>query len=138
MALTGKTVAGSRRSDPCDREVGLRIRSLRLSRRMSQADLGDRLGLTFQQIQKYEKGQNRIAAGRLLRLAEIFQVPVSTLFGARGSAARGGKEPFEFLRVSGAVRLLEAYGRMGDGKFQRAFVRLAEQVALTSQRSSRD
>ena len=138
MALTGKTVAGSRRSDPYDREVGLRIRSLRLSRRMSQTDLGDRLGLTFQQIQKYEKGQNRIAAGRLLRLAEIFQVPVSTLFGARGSAARGGKAPFEFIGVSGAVRLLEAYGGIRDGAVRRALLRLAEEIALTSRRSSRD
>ena len=73
---------GSRKTDSYDREVGLRVRTLRLSRRMSQNDIGQRLGITFQQIQKYENGANRIGAGRLQRIAEIFEVPVAALFGA--------------------------------------------------------
>jgi transcriptional regulator with XRE-family HTH domain len=128
---------GSRKADAYDREVGLRVRSLRLSRRMSQNDLGERLGITFQQVQKYENGANRIGAGRLLRIAEIFEVPVSALFGASGREGRARVDPFEGLRTPGAVQLLEAYGRIGDRVIRRAFLRFAEQVALTSQRSSR-
>jgi transcriptional regulator with XRE-family HTH domain len=128
---------GSRKTDAYDREVGLRVRMLRLSRRLSQADLGERLGITFQQVQKYENGANRIGAGRLQRIAEIFEVPVAALFGVSGREGRGGVDPFEGLRTPGAVQLLEAYGRIGDRVIRRAFLRFAEQVALTSQRSSR-
>jgi transcriptional regulator with XRE-family HTH domain len=128
---------GSRKADAYDREVGLRVRTLRLSRRMSQNDLGERLGITFQQVQKYENGANRIGAGRLQRIAEIFEVPVAALFGASRREGRGGVDPFEGLRTPGAVQLLEAYGRIGDRVIRRAFLRFAEQVALTSQRSSR-
>jgi transcriptional regulator with XRE-family HTH domain len=128
---------GSRKTDPYDREVGLRVRTLRLSRRMSQNDVGERLGITFQQVQKYENGANRIGAGRLQRIAEIFEVPVAALFGASRREGRAGIDPFEGLRTPGAVQLLEAYGRIGDRTIRRAFLRFAEQVAVTSQRSSR-
>ena len=128
---------GPRKPDPYDREVGLRVRTLRLTRRMSQSDLGQSLGITFQQVQKYENGANRIGAGRLQRIAEIFEVPVATPFGASPREGRAGVDPFEGLRTPGAVQLLEAYGRIGDRTIRRAFLRFAEQVALTSQRSSR-
>lgn len=127
----------SRKTDSYDREVGLRVRTLRLSRRMSQNDVGERLGITFQQIQKYENGANRIGAGRLQRIAEIFEVPVAVLFGASRREGRAGVDPFEGLRTPGALQLLEAYGRIGDRVIRRAFLRLAEQVAVTSRRSSR-
>ena len=127
---------GSRKTDAYDREVGLRVRTLRISRRMSQSGLGDRLGITFQQIQKYESGSNRIGAGRLQRIAEIFEVPVAALFGASRREGRTGVDPFEGLRTPGAVQPLEAYGRIGDRVIRRAFLRFAEQVALTAQRSS--
>jgi transcriptional regulator with XRE-family HTH domain len=125
----------ARHPDAYDREVGLRVRTLRISRRMSQNDLGQSLGITFQQIQKYETGANRIGAGRLQHIAEIFEVPVEALFGRR--EGRAGVDPFEGLRTPGAVQLLEAYGRIGDRVIRRAFLRFAEQVAVTSQRSSR-
>jgi len=128
---------GPRKPDPYDREVGLRVRTLRQSRRMSQNDVGERLGITFQQIQKYESGANRIGAGRLQRIAEIFEVPVAVLFGASGREGRTRVDPFEGLRTPGAVQLLEAYGRIGDRVIRRAFLRFAEQVALTAQRSGR-
>jgi transcriptional regulator with XRE-family HTH domain len=115
----------------------LRVRTLRLSRRMSQNDVGERLGITFQQVQKYENGANRIGAGRLQRIAEIFEVPISALFGAQRREGRAGVDPFEGLRTPGAVQLLEAYVRIGDRTIRRAFLRFAEQVAVTSQRSSR-
>ena len=128
---------GSRKADAYDREVGLRVRTLRISRRMSQNDLGERLGITFQQVQKYENGVNRIGAGRLQRIAEIFEVPVAALFGGSRREGRAGVDPFEGLRTPGAVQLLEAYGRIGDRTIRRAFLRFAEQVAVTAQRSGR-
>jgi transcriptional regulator with XRE-family HTH domain len=128
---------GPRKPDPYDREVGLRVRTLRLSRRMSQNDLGQSLGITFQQVQKYEYGANRIGAGRLQRIAEIFEVPVAVLFGASGREGRTRVDPFEGLRTPGAVQLLEAYGRIGDRAIRRAFLRFVEQVAVTAQRSNR-
>ena len=89
----------ARQLDAYDREVGLRVRSVRISRRMSQGDLGERLGITFQQVQKYEKGTNRIGAGRLQHIAEIFEVPVATLFGTSRREGRAGVDPFEGLRT---------------------------------------
>jgi transcriptional regulator with XRE-family HTH domain len=127
----------ARHPDAYDREVGLRVRSVRISRRMSQGDLGERLGITFQQVQKYEKGTNRIGAGRLQHIAEIFEVPVAALFGASRREGRAGVDPFEGLRTPGAVQLLEAYGRIGDRVIRRRFLRFAEQVAVTAQRSGR-
>ena len=83
------------------------------------------------------KTARTIGAGRLQRIAEIFEVPVAALFGASRREGRAGVDPFEGLRTPGAVQLLEAYGRIGDRVIRRAFLRFAEQVAVTSQRSSR-
>src|SRR6266705_3147392 len=70
--------APSKRSgDPRDAEIGKRIRARRLERGLSQTELGQRLGVTFQQVQKYEKGTNRVGAGRLQRVAEILDVPIT-------------------------------------------------------------
>jgi transcriptional regulator with XRE-family HTH domain len=71
---------------PTDSHVGKRVRMRRLMLGLSQTELGDALGLTFQQVQKYEKGANRISASRLQRISQIFQVPV--FFFLRPSAAR--------------------------------------------------
>lgn len=73
-------MASQRRSDYVDRHVGMRLRSQRIQLRLSQADLGEKLGVTFQQIQKYEKGQNRLGASRLWHTAQIFGVPVNWFF----------------------------------------------------------
>ena len=66
--------------NPVDRYVGSRVRMRRIMLGMSQEKLGDALGLTFQQIQKYEKGTNRVGASRIQQISEILQVPVSFLF----------------------------------------------------------
>src|SRR5260370_31061794 len=66
--------------DACDADVGRRIRAQRLLCHMSQTELGNRVGITFQQIQKYEKGVNRVGAGRLARIADVLSVPVSFFF----------------------------------------------------------
>ena len=69
-----------KRPDPVDVEVGHRIRIQRLARGMSQTALANHLGVTFQQVQKYEKGVNRVGAGRLTRIAEVLGVPVNAFF----------------------------------------------------------
>jgi DNA-binding Xre family transcriptional regulator len=69
-----------RSPDRVDIEVGRRVRTFRLEKRLSQEQLGDQLGLTFQQVQKYEKGINRIGAGRLQRIANILEIPVGDFF----------------------------------------------------------
>ena len=69
-----------RSPDRVDIEVGRRVRTFRLEKGLSQEQLGDQLGLTFQQVQKYEKGINRIGAGRLQRIANILEIPVGDFF----------------------------------------------------------
>jgi transcriptional regulator with XRE-family HTH domain len=124
--------ARPRLRDPYDREVGLRIRTLRISRRMSQTDLGTRLGVTFQQVQKYENGVNRVSAGRLRRVAEIFAVPLTSFFAPAKPSDETSNEAFVYLRVTGAVQLLQAFASIPDALTRGAFVKLAERLARTS------
>jgi transcriptional regulator with XRE-family HTH domain len=118
-----------KKPDLRDIEVGRRVRALRLEKGMSQERLGDALDLTFQQVQKYEKGTNRIGAGRLQRIAEIFGVPISALFGAQAPAAKPSDSLFELVDTSAALRLLRAYSRMTNPKLKQALVALAEEAA---------
>jgi transcriptional regulator with XRE-family HTH domain len=120
---------GSKKTNSYDRAVAARIRALRLARGMSQSELGGLIGVTFQQVQKYETGANRIGAGRLQRIAEIFDVPLATLFESPVVRRKGGADPLEALGTAGAARLVEAYSRIRDAMVRRAFVRLAEEVA---------
>jgi transcriptional regulator with XRE-family HTH domain len=78
--------------NPVDKYVGSRVRMRRIMLGMSQEKLGDALGLTFQQVQKYEKGTNRVGASRIQQISEILQVPVSFLFegGPSGTASAAG------------------------------------------------
>lgn len=66
--------------DPIDVRVGLRVRDLRVRRGLNQSQLGRALGLTFQQVQKYEKGTNRISCSKLVRIAETLSVPAAYFF----------------------------------------------------------
>jgi transcriptional regulator with XRE-family HTH domain len=89
---------GSGRADARDAEIGRRVRSRRLECRLSQVELGDRIGITFQQIQKYEKGISRIGAGRLQRIADTLEVPITFFFDGPANSAtrdvnRGGEKP---------------------------------------------
>jgi transcriptional regulator with XRE-family HTH domain len=112
-----------------DVDVGRRVRALRLKKGMSQGKLGDALGLTFQQVQKYERGMNRIGAGRLQRIAEIFGVPIGALFGAQGPAKTPSESLFEFVDSAAALRLLRAYSQIVNPKLRQALVTLAEEAA---------
>ena len=123
-----------RTRDPRDPRIGMRIRTLRIERGLSQAELGELLGVSFQQVQKYEKGVNRVSAGRIHRVAEALGVPV-TFFYAGFAPDRGRADThfielgFDLLQTSGAVRLLRAYARITNPKTRQLFMRLAETIA---------
>ena len=121
-----------------DIEMGKRIRLRRVEQRISQADLGQKLGVSFQQVQKYEKGTNRVGASRIQQISEILQVPVSFLFegGPSGVAtAEGygeGTSPAyisDFLATSEGLALTRAFTRITDAKLRRSIVELVEQIA---------
>jgi transcriptional regulator with XRE-family HTH domain len=96
---------------------------------MSQEKLGDALGLTFQQVQKYEKGVNRVGAGRLVRVAEALDVPVTFFFGATDGGVEDTRAILGFLDTSYSLRLLRAFSRIPQAQVQRAVVELVESIA---------
>jgi transcriptional regulator with XRE-family HTH domain len=116
-----------------DIHVGQSIRAHRLMARMSQAELGDVLGVSFQQVQKYEKGVNRISAGRLLQLAKIFRVPIATFYEANADFAtvKPGvtAAPVKLMSDQGAVRLLASYTEISDRGIRRGITQLADLIA---------
>jgi transcriptional regulator with XRE-family HTH domain len=122
----------SKQQDPLDIEVGRRVRSLRLEKGMSQEKLGNQLALTFQQIQKYENGTNRIGAARLQRIAQILGVSVSALYPDPVPAGRNSQEVAELIDTGSTLRLLRAYSRMRSPSLQRALTTLVEEIAEKS------
>ena len=112
-----------------DVEVGQRIRARRMAKGMSQTELGNMLGVTFQQVQKYEKGVNRVGAGRLVRVAEALDVTVSFFFGATDVGSQDTRAILGFLDTSYSLRLLRAFSRIPQGEVQRAVVDLVESIA---------
>jgi transcriptional regulator with XRE-family HTH domain len=123
--------------NPTDKYVGSRVRMRRLMLGMSQGALAGQLGLTFQQVQKYEKGTNRISASRLQAMSHILQVPVSFFFeGApqpAGMLLRSGEVPFpayvtDFLAEADGLKLARAFMRISDAKLRRSVVRLVEEI----------
>jgi transcriptional regulator with XRE-family HTH domain len=124
--------------NPTDRHVGSRVRMRRMMLSMSQEKLGDALGLTFQQVQKYEKGTNRIGASRLQQIAHILQVPVAFFFeGAPslGEPTNGMSEApspayvADFLATSDGLALTKAFMRIKEPKLRRRIVDLVQQIA---------
>ena len=122
---------GAKAPGPKDVEIGQRIRARRLLCRLSQTELADAIGVTFQQVQKYEQGVNRVGAGRLARIAEALKVPVAFFFdGAAGPNPTAGKvnEALGLLRTAGAMRVAQAFAAMpADARGQ--FLALVEIVA---------
>jgi transcriptional regulator with XRE-family HTH domain len=126
--------------NPIDTHVGARLRMRRLMLDKTQEEIAKALGITFQQIQKYEKGSNRISASRLQHLCTILKVPVSFFFDgapqSRGSPDLPEMEPDgeaaaldAFLATTDGLRLVSAYARIRDAKVRRAIVALVEQIA---------
>ncbi len=128
-----------RTMNPIDAHVGGRVRLRRMLIGMSQERLGELLGVTFQQIQKYEKGTNRIGASRLFEVAEVLDVPVQFFFddlvGASERANRGvaeaDREPFvlDFVSSAEGLALNRAYVKIKDPKLRRRVLDLVRQMA---------
>jgi transcriptional regulator with XRE-family HTH domain len=132
---------GSRRPNPIDIHVGSRVRFRRMLLGMSQEKLGERLGLTFQQVQKYEKGINRIGASRLFDLAQVLGVSVQFFYEEAPAAETHavipdgfaekpeGNSIVEFLRSRDGLELNRAFVRISDIKARRAIVDLVRSLA---------
>jgi transcriptional regulator with XRE-family HTH domain len=120
-----------RKADPLDVMVGAKIRVLRVSRGLSQTDLADKIGVTFQQVQKYEKGANRVGASRLSQIASVLGISIGELFNQSRHKPGDADSPFRLLTEPGAVRVLKAYVRT-DPRVRRAIVNLIEGIASRS------
>jgi transcriptional regulator with XRE-family HTH domain len=122
-----------------DRLVGLRITALRKARGMSQTALGSAVGVTFQQVQKYEKGQNRVGAGRLREMARLLDVPVSAFFEDGQPEGGAGSEVLGLLNDQGAAELLRAYAQIADEQMRRELLAVVRSAArLTRQQAAAD
>ena len=132
MATVAKKVP-----NPIDKHVGARVRMRRMMLGMSQEKLGDGLDLTFQQVQKYEKGTNRIGASRLQQISNILQVPVSFFFeGAPNMPGHSGMGEAvspafvsDFLATSDGLSLTKSFIKIKNSTLRRRIVELVEQMA---------
>jgi transcriptional regulator with XRE-family HTH domain len=110
-----------------DIHVGERVTQLRLWQGLTQKQLGDRLGLTFQQVQKYERGVNRIVASRLLTLATIFDVPIGFFFDGLPGVTPSAS-PLEHKKPNAeTLRVVEAYYRLSRRK-RRAVIEFVKRI----------
>jgi transcriptional regulator with XRE-family HTH domain len=123
-----RSTTRKRRADTRDSDIGKRVREQRLAKGMSQMQLAKHLGVTFQQIQKYENGMNRIGSGRLQRIAEALNVPVAHFFKCDGNAPVDTASPAEDLAVEGAERLLQAFRRIANNESRRALLQIAKSL----------
>ncbi len=117
--------------DPIDIAVGLRLRTLRKSKGMSQEQLGKALGITFQQIQKYERGTNRISASMLVKSARTLEVSASSLLPDENDPAPKSPAILSMMsQLRGVDELVECYSRIKSNRYRRALLQLARSLAL--------
>ncbi|THK33434.1 XRE family transcriptional regulator [Ensifer sp. MPMI2T] len=126
--------------EPVDVHVGRRIRQRRVWLDMTQVALGEAIGVTFQQVQKYEKGTNRVGASRLQQIADVLQVPVSSFFqdmpgGTEHDAGDAGNdsvlhpELMQFISKDQGLALIRAFSRIKDEKVRARVVSLVKALA---------
>ncbi len=128
----------NKKSNHIDAHVGSRVRLRRMLVGLSQERLGEGMGLTFQQIQKYEKGVNRIGASRLFHISQILEVPVQFFFegapAGDGAAENGFAEPdteaflYEFLNTRDGLELNRAFVKITDAQVRRSVVDLVRSL----------
>jgi transcriptional regulator with XRE-family HTH domain len=126
------TIAAKKAPNPTNKHVGSRVRMRRKMLAMSQTKLGDALGVTFQQVQKYEKGTNRIGASRLQQISHILQVPVVFFFEGAPNASAPQIPMAQidaFVSDSNGLRLIGAFMRIDNVALQRRIVRLVQDIA---------
>jgi transcriptional regulator with XRE-family HTH domain len=132
-----------RAANPIDLHVGARIRVQRIVRGMSQTELGNAVGVSFQQLQKYEKGTNRVGASRLHQIASVLKVQPNFFF--EGAQAKAGANPGfkkatiidEFISSRDGIALSHAFNRISDGKMRRSIVSLVERIAQAQPKATR-
>ena len=121
--------------NPIDLHVGSRVRMLRMMLGMSQQKTADALGLSFQQVQKYEKGVNRISASRLQQLAHTMQVPVEFFFGGMPGQPKLSdkcarcRHVSDFIASPDGIALMKAFTRLKDANLRRRIMRLVKEIA---------
>ena len=120
--------------NPIDKHVGTRVRMRRMMLNMSQSGLGDALGITFQQVQKYEKGTNRISASRLQQVCHVLQVPIPFFFeGAPAGDALPGRLPSpdpltDLMATRDGLALAKAFMRISNVQLRQRIVNLVEEI----------
>ena len=128
--------------NPTDKYVGSRVRMRRMMLGMSQEKLADALGLTFQQVQKYEKGTNRISASRLQAISQILDAPVHFFFEGAPQTGKGapglGESPSpsyvtDFLTTSDGLALVKAFVKIKDAALRRSIVRMVEAITVENE-----
>ena len=132
--------AGPRSPNPVDVHVGTRVRLRRQVMKMSQERLGDQLGVTFQQVQKYERGANRIGASRLWKISEVLGVPIGFFFDGvtegveHADFAENDQLPvvYEFINSSDGVALAKAVSQIKNKAVRRQILELARSLAKDS------
>jgi transcriptional regulator with XRE-family HTH domain len=112
--------------NPGDALVSARIRIIRKHKKMSQSDLGKAINVTFQQVQKYGTGKNRVGASRLVFVADALGVPITDLFGDVAQSKRSAKATKLVAFDSQALRLAEAFAKISDKEVRTSLVDLAE------------
>jgi transcriptional regulator with XRE-family HTH domain len=110
-----------------DKLIGRNIRVHRLAAGMTQEDLGEKLGVAFQQVQKYEKGTNRVGSGRLYEIAEILDIPVTSLFGGADKQKQSrGPSPFDLLSDALTLQMAQEFSKISDKDTRRAILAVIE------------
>ena len=113
-----------------DKDMGQRIRLRRVELKRTQRELAEALGVTFQQLQKYEKGLNRVGAARLEQIAAFLDVPITFFYdGGKAGQRQEEAESLLFLDAPTSLRLLRAYMAIEDQTLKRHFVMLIESLA---------
>ena len=126
----------TKKANPIDAQVGNRVRIRRMLIGMSQEKLGDLLGLTFQQVQKYEKGVNRIGAGRLFEIARILGVPIDFFYDGIGEPAKSSEETppvMEFVSSGEGLQLSLAFMKIKDPKVRKRVLDLVKSLSEEEQ-----
>ena len=119
----------AKRPSSIDIAVGRNVRIWRMAKGLSQAQLAHRLGVTFQQVQKYEVGSNRIGTGRLVKLAAILRIPIAALFdGTEG--ADPARSLLGLIADKRAFRLARAFAAIADNTARLSLVNLVEKIAI--------
>lgn len=111
---------------PIDLAVGMRIRMRREDRGLTQQDLAKAIGVTFQQVQKYERGTNRVSASRLLQIAARLETTGSALLGEDGSEM--SDDQGSLLSAPGAIDLLRAYSAISSSEHRRGLLAMARSL----------